>query len=364
MHICHLTVLNPALHSRIFYKWAKSQQRLGNEVTIIGQSERTEEYLVDHIRIIPINTFSRLSLKRVSLSLRYALILRKIGADALIIHSPELIPLAALFLMLGKKVHYDVHEDYAETILYAQHYPKWLKKPMAWVIRKLEKRAAKHFHSISYAERSYENILGLPKKKYHIVRNTFAAPEDDLDPLQIPFKEFMLYTGTLAEEWGLWESLSLWKQLNEHREIALIIAGHTHHKAIPQKIQEFVDSSKLRSLFKLIGGNSYVPYQHIIQLIKQAKFGTALYHPLPWIRHKIPTKFYEYMAFDVPLLYTATKEWEIFDQQYKLGIPLKGQAPDRLFELLEQWEHQHSPESYSWITDELVVGKITKQLSH
>ena len=365
MHICHLTLLNPALHTRIFYKLALSQHKLGYQVSIIGKDTALSPYTTDNIQIIPIPQLKRrFSPKRLRLAIQVLRKALQVRADVYTLHTPELIWVGHFLKRSGKKIIYDVHEDYGLNIRASHHYPAFIRKLLSTWVRGMEKRAARRFEAVVYSEYCYDNILAVPNEKKFFLPNKYTPQSFPEDPsYEIPDTPYMLYTGTLAPAWGILETLELWRQFNTLQPLWLVIAGHTRDKRFVDLIQEKVDQYKLQHRFILVGGTSYVPYPHIVQLIQSCWFGTGLYHPLPHIVGKIPTKFYEYMAFDKPLVYTREPFWDQFNAQEQLGFSyVAGDDLQLLQSQLSTWKGQHLPHQYAWETEESTLMKLMKQV--
>ena len=349
MRICHISVLNPILHSRVYYKWALSQLQSGHEIGIIAQSQISSTIVPKGIDLMPFPTFSRMGLRRLRTHLLIYRRLRNWKADMVVIHAPELL---WLVWFMGRTVsfHYDVHEDYQKNILHGKAYPKWIRSVLASLVRKLEKLAMKRVGTVTYAEGCYANFLTLPEDRFMVLENKYSSRGIGKPVIQAPFKKYMLYAGTIAEAWGIWEVLDFWARLNQDTKVPLVVAGHTHYEGLVKEILRFVEKNRLQDQFRLIGGIQYIPYSHIISLMQQATAITALYQELPQIEGKMPTKFFEAMAFKKPLLFTPMEEWVAVNQSYTIGLPYQVEAlsPVELWEQLQQVEVNVSSDLWSW----------------
>lgn len=348
IHICHLSVLNPVRHTRIYYKYALSQVRLGYKVSIIAQGNEKEISIENGVKLISRGTFHRLGIKRLFswLSLYFKGKAQK--ADIYFIHSPELLFTAYLLKLGGASCVYDVHEDYALTIKHAKHYPSWLRKFLASLILSIEKWSSKWLDGIIYAEQCYDNILYA--RNYIVLENTFSSSSsaEEASLTNLPDR-YLLYTGTIAPEWGIFSTLSLWKKWRAIEAIPLLIAGFTYQQKLLDEIQDWLKEERLEQQCMLIGGNTYVPYHHIISLIRNCTALTALYELTPVLEKKIPTKFYEGLANKKPLIYTSSPFWNAFNQEHNLGISWGENAEvSDLISRLRDWEATASPESYQW----------------
>jgi len=349
LHICHVSILNPVTHPRIYAKLACSQRDLGYRVSIIGREDKKQEsrniafYMIPHMH--------RLNWKRfLTVPFQILHYTHKIQADIYWIHTPELFWLGWYWKIKGKRVVYDVHEDYYKTIRYAFHYPYWIRKPLASFWRTLEKWWVKHLDAVVYAEECYDDMLNAGDKKKVILRNKFSKQNvSATSSISVPTKPYMLYSGTIAPAWGIWKTLEFWKNIYSITQWELVVAGFTFRHNLIIEILDYIEVNGLTNHFTLHGGTQMVAYPDIVELIRHCKAGIALYEVNPVIQGKIPTKFYEYMAFDKPLLFTADPFWIDFDRQYQLGVAYhEGEATSALLEELENWSCVHEVDDYAW----------------
>lgn len=356
MRICHVSILNPVFHSRMYHKWALSQLNHGHEVWLIGQDQEAPPHLPNKLRVIPFPSFSRWAKGRFKAHRIILRELKKLQPDLVIIHSPELLWLVAV-LKGRMHFHYDVHEDYPQNIAHGHTYPRLLRRILAYTIKVVERKLSASLQTVSYAEKCYENILNVPREKYIVLENKFRKTEEKPARPRLPFNDYLLYTGTITETWGVFDSLQFWAELNQHRNIPLVIAGHTHFQATVERIEAFVYRNKLQDSFLLVGGTQYVAYHKIKMLIAHATAIMGLYHDLPQIRGKLPTKFFEAMAFGKPVIFTPMEAWLAYHQQYSLGIPYfhKESDPLQIWEELSKWEVQHTPEQWAWEEKKLAL---------
>lgn len=176
--ICHLTLLNPAVHSRIFFKEGHTQAEAGYEVVIIGRDEAAHPYYRDGIKIIPLASFKRISTERYATTQRLLMLALQEQADLYQVHSPELLGIAKkLKKQLPKaKIVYDMHEDYFKNIRYGGYYSGAVRGPLSVWVRNRERNFAKWGNGVIYAEQCFEGIIpeSIPAE---FVLNKFRWPE-------------------------------------------------------------------------------------------------------------------------------------------------------------------------------------------
>ena len=361
LDICHLTVLNPARHTRIFHKLARSQAAMGYRVAVMGQDPAPGPYEVEGIVIHPLPPFGRLSWRRLVVVAWLWRRCRALRARAYVLHSPELLPLGWLLWGSGARVIYDVHEDYRLTLRHAAHYPRWLRGPLSRAVRALERLSLPTLSAVSYAEACYQDILGAGAKTY-LLRNKYQA----VAPAPLPFtgRPYLLYTGTLAPEWGLWDTLSFWEGLPEGLDLDLVIAGYSPRPELVQALRQRIAGSRAPERIHLLGGETYLPYPQIVALIQHCQAGTGFYQRLPQIQGKIPTKFYEYLAAGRPLLYTPDPVWDAFNAETRLGFSwTPGQAIAPLWAQISTWQSMPpAPAHYAWESEVPTLHRLMRQV--
>lgn len=354
IHICHLTVLNPALHSRIFYKEALSQFQAGYQVSVIGQDASPTPYISQGVQIIPSGEFDRISWARIRTRKHILKLALAQQADVYQIHTPELLPIAKRILAVRPKARilYDMHEDYSANILHGNYYPALFKRAIARSVRRTERDFVRWGHGLIYAETCFEGLLPFPPEKTITVLNKFVGetlpPPPEPNPIPV-----LALTGTVAENWGLLRALDLWTNLNHISPVHLILAGKAYDPDLKDRIRQHVADHNLQLRFEWHRDGHYVPHEELIEIIRAADLGLAPYILTPHITPRIPTKFYEYMSQGTPLLFTDNPAWNQVNALthfgYSMPWPLPEDAPTRILDILQSRPRtQVSEAHWSW----------------
>lgn len=324
--ILQLSVLDAVIHPRMYYKYALSFAELGFQVKVVGEKKHTVFIPENNVSIIALLAIAPTSFARLKRQWHLWQIAWQDKPNILMIHAIELTFFAFLYKKLRPKTYiiYDVFEDFEKNLFYNPLLSHWKKKIIHLMLRPMERFFAKYFDAVCYAENCYDNILNIPSEKKYVFLNKFSTKALGIPTtLSLPNMPYMLYTGTLEENWGVLQTIEMWVQLNQIRPLHLIIAGFTYSLEMLEKIHAKVNESNLTNLFTLYGGNQYVAYADILYLIQNCHFGTALYIPTPSIVEKIPTKFFEYMYLGKPLLYTSESYWDRLNAEWMFGISVK-----------------------------------------
>ncbi len=377
MHICHLSLLNPAVHSRIFFKMATAQVQEGYRVTIIAQDAASSPYMLEGVQIIPLGVFGRKNWRRIWAVSKIARLARRLAADIYQVHTVELLSMAQKLKERSPrtKVVYDMHEDYVANILYADYYGEASRKVLAARVKIIQDLFPKWGDGLILAEDCFEGLVAFDPDRTAIVRNKFqgathAEVGHKIGPQGLPF---MLLTGTIAENWGLWEAIELWKSLNGIQPLGLVIAGHSQDRELLRELGRRVKASGLEERFVLAGGETYLPFVEVEMYIRACTFGVALYRLQKNIKDRIPTKFYEFMAHRKPLLFTSNPKWDALNAQFDFGMsvvwPCDGNklaqiSADFLADRSPFYGQSIPPEAWSWESEKhAMLGLIQKLIT-
>lgn len=354
-----VSILNSIFHSRIFYKEAITLSKiLSCSIYVAGCETRTIQNLKPFLKngIIALPTFSGIpkGISRLLVQIKILFLIFRISPNIIHLHTPELIPAAFIYYSIkwikGENVviTYIVHEDYYKNFLFSGSYLGLTKHILANISRVIEYSAVRTFISnVIYTEESYDNILHAPAPKVSIIRNKAIIHPPPHTPPLIP-DNYLLYSGTLAENWGIFTTLELWEFIYEELNLPLIIAGYTYNTLLWKKLKKRISESRFKAAIYCVNDNQ-TPLDHkeICQYIEHCYCGFALYQTLSYIKDKIPTKFYEYLAYRKPLLFTQNPKWDNLNNKLNFGksvtFPLKGN--DRL--QIITWLKNSMPDTYT-----------------
>src|SRR5215813_1809949 len=144
--IVHLTSVHSALDPRIFKKECRSLARAGFDVTVIGP--HPESTVTEQVRIRPVKKYRSRIARMTRTAWHVFQQARSLDADVYHFHDPELIPVALLLRSSGKKVVYDIHEDYPKDILFKEYLPSWSRGWISEMAARIEAAACRHFSAL------------------------------------------------------------------------------------------------------------------------------------------------------------------------------------------------------------------------
>ena len=323
--IAHITDTHQAVDVRIFHKAAKYAASAGYQVYVCGLHPTHE--LVDGIEIFP--TYSpKNKLKKLfsSISTLRNLVL-KTEADLYQIHDPGLLLLGFLLSISGKKVIYDVHEDYEQKLISRLKVPDFLRRPIArtwWFIE--------YFLSLPF---SY-----IVAADSHI-QQKFSRADLSVIP-NVPGEEFwrdscrtrsldnefrLVYLGSISRDRGLLETVAALKYVR-HNHVTFHVIGGT-------------DDEELIALFKThpnLTWHGRISWLKLGQELINADLGTVLLQPIPAFYYcpgENIVKLWEYLSVGLPILVSNFPKLEKLCNQFEFGLAVDPTDPRKIAEAID-----------------------------
>jgi glycosyltransferase involved in cell wall biosynthesis len=324
--VCHLTSQHKALDTRVFDRQAVSLAKAGYDVTIIGKHQQAET--VNGVKIVPLKQSSRYFTRSTIGIWRLLKAAVKQRCQLYHFHDPELIFVGLALKLLGKKVIYDVHEDYEQNILSRQWLRKWPRiKMLIAKLTYLTEVVASHFFDWIVAADS--NIKSkFPNQKSTVIMNVPPRSfirDNQRDGLNQRFKA--IYLGLATEDRGLFQVLDSLKYV-KNQEIEVHFVGNVSH-------HEY-EGSIARQPGAVFHGR--VPWQQVSEILADADVGLLLFQPTPAHLHftgEGNTKLFEYMSAGLPIVFSDLTQLKRLLTKLDVGIPVDPTDPKAIAEALD-----------------------------
>ena len=352
--IAVISVLKPVDDTRNYEKVARS---IGNtnkyDINIIGFS--TKNIPNDpSIHFYPVFNFKRLSFKRLTAPLKIWKILFKLKPELIIVTTPELLIVSILNrILFGSKIIYDIQENYYRNIRFTQTYPTILRYPIALAVRTLEYTSSVFIHQFIMAENVYMEQMNFLANRSVVIENKALIPNEFIK-LDHPNKEKLIfvYSGTIAEHYGLFDAIEFIIQLKKKIEsVSLVIIGFAARKKTFQKLTGIIAA---HDYIKLTGGDELVPHNQILIELSKADFCLLPYKENKSTAGRIPTKLYECLVMEKPLIITSNPAWDALIKKNNAGIIHDFQSiPDSLIlKLNKKYYGNNLSDCYAWENSE------------
>ena len=145
--VCHITTVHTPFDIRIFQKECKTLAREGYDVILIAQNKKNE--IVDQVKIVALPKEKNRIHRMFILTLKTFWYALRQKADLYHFHDPELLPIGVLLkLFTGKKIIYDVHEDYVKQMLCKPYIPRIARKSVALLIKGIDRFSSTNFLTV------------------------------------------------------------------------------------------------------------------------------------------------------------------------------------------------------------------------
>ncbi len=273
-----------------------------------------------NIHFFPLASFSRISFGRFLAPLKIALNIHKAKPDILIVNTHELLIVGSLNrIFFGTRIIYDIQENYFRNILYSEALPKLFRPVFALWVRAKEKITSPLFHWFFLAEKGYQNEFKFFQNRYTTIENKAILPTGQKRIFRSGYNH-LLFSGTLAESTGVFVAIRLAIELHQlDHSIRLMIIGYCAKSEILSKIRSTIAS---HGFITLIGGDQLVPHQEIVNSIATSNFGIICYPHSPHTQNSIPTKLYEYLSYQLPIIIQDKQVWRELISPCQAGISI------------------------------------------
>jgi glycosyltransferase involved in cell wall biosynthesis len=299
--VCILSSVHDALDNRVFYREARSLQRAGHNVTLIAIHERSE--IKDGIRIIGLPEVPRW--KRPALWWELVRRAVSIHADIYHFHDPELLIVAPLIrLVTGSPTIYDVHEVYADFIRVKDYLSPPIRNTVAEIFRVAEPLLARLQSALIFSDdnvaKSFDNV-DRPKETLYNFPARFLIEEgqqvtdalDERSPaiIHLGFNERNRGTRLMVEAFRIVHA--------KVPEARLLIVGGYSPPSLEDEVRKHVHDVGLEDAVTITGK---VPFEAIGKYLAKASVGWVPWQPFVKNDLNIPTKLFEYMAYQLPIV--------------------------------------------------------------
>lgn len=361
------SVLKPVDDPRMFEKMGQSLAR-EYDVHIFGTSGKTPE-ANDGIHFHHHSSYSRFGHSRILAPLKIFSGILRIRPAVVIVNTHELLWMVIVLKMVSRcKIIYDIRENYYRNILYTTAFPSILKPLIAGYVRIKEWCTRPFIDQYLLAEAGYANELPFLKGDFEIVENKVKAGWVSNEPKwsSEDGNLHLLFSGTLSPTTGVFAAIKLASQMNKiDSSVRLHLVGFSPMKSVLQEIKREI-RDKPFIIFET--SDAPVPHIRILEAIKKADAGIIAYPPNPSTANTIPTKLFEYLGYQLPIILINHPPWVERCQPFNAAIPFDPEDPDPA-DILKKLHGKNFyikvPENVFWTFEEpkflQIVAKIANK---
>ncbi len=361
------SILKPVDDTRMLEKLGLSINKMPNvTITIIGYPS-THHELPPTQTFISFKPFKRLSLARIKARITFLRKVLTLKPKLIILTTHELLLVSILAKWsTGCQLIYDVQENYYRNILHSRTFPILVKQLVAGAVR-LKEIVLSHFIDHFFlAEASYQNELTFLNNRYTILQNKVSKHAIENCSFEKKSKVdnniHLIFSGTLATSTGIFEAIRWAKSFHQlDSSIRLTIIGYCSIPTVLKKIREEINDCDYISL---IGGNELVPHKHVLEEISKSDGGFITYQPNASTSGSIPTKLFEYLAFQLPIFLVPHQPWVDYCKPFRAAILLEDSilASQLLSSLKNNTYYSTAPQEIYWEDQEPSLFKAIKKV--
>lgn len=192
LHICNISTMHHDDDDRIFQRGCVGPAREGLQVSFIVVSENEEKRTEQGVSIIPLRKYSNLKRRTLTQYQAYKEAL-KLDADIYHLHNPDLMPYMLLLKLKGKRVVYDIFENYIVRFR-NRGLPRFAENILMKLWRKWEHFVIKRLDGIVVVTESIFEGFRRQAKDHMIMSNmTDLVLLKDIDVPPVENRQKMLY---------------------------------------------------------------------------------------------------------------------------------------------------------------------------
>lgn len=314
--ICHISSAHPRYDTRILYRECVSLTEKGYDVTFIVNDDLPDEY-VSGVHIISTGLSCRLNrIKRMTYGVR-AVYKKAIQLDAMVyhLHDPELMSIALKLQKKGKKVIFDSHENYYEQIKTKQYINKFLRSIIASFYYKYETYVCKHIDGVIMPSTVLNhNVFENRCKRFALVNNLPRLEEfnnKNLVSIEYKSRKNICYSGGLTYDRGIVHIVEASSLANEK----IVLAGRFN----PESFEKEILGGKYKDNIIYKG---FISREDTYKMYSECAIGMATLLDVGQYAKgdNLPTKVYEYMAMEMPVILSDFPYYKKVVDEYGFGL--------------------------------------------
>lgn len=318
-----ISSVHPLSDSRIYHRQVLS---LAKHYSVKYFAQEVEDWQPKDVAYVPLPRGKQL---RVRLGNCWRLLRASLSREARVIHfhDPELLPVGLIAKLFGKKVVYDVHENYSKTIRHKQSIPKHLRGVICILFKAFENLSCRCFDLVLVVTDELRQHL---PGNVHTINNyphiSFTPPVKQLSRGALK----LVYVGLITRARGVINMIEAVKKVTV--PVTFDIIGHFNSTEFQRCVEAEIQGQ---------GNINYVPsipYSSFFNHLVQYDVGMMCLLPNPNHVTSLPNKLFEYMAMGMAILASDFPIWrEILDKS-RCGIlvdPLDSNAIREAIERLE-----------------------------
>ena len=323
--VAHVTSVHRADDPRIYLKECRSLADAGHHVTLIARGEAPGD--LGAIAFHSLGDVSGRAARVVVMPWRVLRAARHIRAHLYHLHDPELLPVGMVLKLFGACVIYDAHEDLPRQIAYKPYLPSWSRSGVAMAAGVLEAISTRTFDAVVAA--TPRIAARFPPGQTVIVQNFPLMREFGAVP-PVTYDErppLVAYVGRVTPEVGAMVMADAARLVGSKRPVRFVIAGPIE--------TELLTEIARRAAPAKVEMPGWLGRDEVVCLLGAARVGLVLFQPVQNYVDAYPTKLFEYMASEVPVVASDFPVWRDIVPSVDAGLLVDPTDPGAVAQAIE-----------------------------
>lgn len=330
--ICHITITHEVFDTRIFKKECVSLQKSGYKVVLIAPHDKEE--VIDGVHILPVFRWKSFKERILTAPKSAVKLAKNVDADLYHFHDPELFPAMVSFAKKsGKKVIWDAHENYKDTIWRLNS----LKiKPISWL-------AARWFGwmELNAVKKTFAGVVTITEvmaEKYRKknVKTCVLANFADVSKFEykgiidITDKPRLISSGSHFRGRAVEEVAHSFSIIRDKIDAEIIFSGRFTSAELEEEVKNILSKVEAKGVNWKVEGK--VTFDYLInEAIPKAWVGLVLFDISdPNNRNGLPNRFFECWANGLPVIVTRDTQVAKLVKEVKGGIVINDNTPEEI----------------------------------
>lgn len=365
--VVHISTVHSWQDPRIFSKQCTSLAKEGYDVHLItpdAPNKTVNNIRLHSLQYHPSNRFFRLLFGGKKI-FEQAL---RLNPDIIHFHDPELIPdaLRTQKYFTGSII-YDIHEDNTTAIAHREYLNNIIRPLLIKLVNYYEKKASDILNTI-IAEKYYSRRFPKAQPILNYPKLDWMTEKESSD-----IYNGLIYTGNVRVERG---ALNHTKILQKIMDVEVWQIGRCE-PALFERMKQLASDNSDRLIVE--GISQYVPFDEIVTYYNSRNWlaGLAIFPYSEHVEEKQLTKFFEYMAAGIPIIYSNFPAWRDLLEPLHVGIAvnpenensvseavLKLKYDPELQQLMGENGQRYVKTKFAWENEEKKLLRYYESLLH
>jgi glycosyltransferase involved in cell wall biosynthesis len=317
--VVHFSTAHSVFDVRIFKKECTSLARAGHHVTLIANGDK--DATVDGVEIRALRAPSgRLMRRTVAVWRVYRQVIRQKG-EIFHFHDPELLPVGLMLALRRKRVIYDVHENWPDTVLHKDWIPRGFHRAVSKLVSLVERYAASHMAGVVAAveEIALEfkdlDVPVISVRNYPLAEEFPARNGTSSSPSRLG-----LHFGGVSPERVTRETVQALGTLPPELDFRLLLGGVCDSPAALAQVTQLPGWAR-------VDYPGLMTRQRMVEEMGKACMAFVLYSNCPNHMDVRSNRLFEALAAGIPVVVSNFPKWQEFISNTQCGVTVDPHDP-------------------------------------